>query len=503
MDVMSLHQESGYRRLYRWVRDEARKFEEESSEPEYNSLLNPALKALQERPILLSYCLDEIGNSRCKAIVKAFITALTIAGPNGMPRPIELHAHDPLRYVGDMLAWIHQTLASEKEFLHGLVGDDSFSSDVMHLPGQPQQHQPQLHLATSSMIDKFADLTASNVMISNNPKIASRVKILNTAFEGVCKPFKLRVEQVLMTQPGVVTDFRLANLLDFYARTITNLMGTSESPLPLVFNECKHDCLKVFYDKLKDDADRLQRAPPPPPSDLSPPPQIRDAVNKLKELISTFNASLVPLNERAREFGPILQAIVEPLLHTCTLSATAGNSGGSAGTRMDLSSMAVYMVNCISSLVNVLSAYEFTASRIEMLTAQIEAHMDTLVEEQTTQMLQSCGLAQKIGVIQYRDPSKGLLSAEPGMERAAVTESAKAFEGSMVDPGVLVIPQCDKLVNPKLRSTARKNIATMLCNTYETFHAAVMLPQNGYENPMMIFKYSPEQVRTILEAQKV
>lgn len=32
-------------------------------------------------------------------IVKAFITALTIGGPNGMPRPIELHAHDPLRYV--------------------------------------------------------------------------------------------------------------------------------------------------------------------------------------------------------------------------------------------------------------------------------------------------------------------------------------------------------------------------------------------------------------------
>lgn len=25
-----------------------------------------------------------------------------------MPRPIEMHAHDPRRYVGDMLAWVHQ-----------------------------------------------------------------------------------------------------------------------------------------------------------------------------------------------------------------------------------------------------------------------------------------------------------------------------------------------------------------------------------------------------------
>ena len=37
-----------------------------------------------------------------------------------MPRPIEIHAHDPLRYVGDMLAWVHQCIAGEREFLEGL-----------------------------------------------------------------------------------------------------------------------------------------------------------------------------------------------------------------------------------------------------------------------------------------------------------------------------------------------------------------------------------------------
>ena len=28
-------------------------------------------------------------------------------GPGGMPRPIEMHAHDPRRFVSDMLAWVH------------------------------------------------------------------------------------------------------------------------------------------------------------------------------------------------------------------------------------------------------------------------------------------------------------------------------------------------------------------------------------------------------------
>ncbi len=38
-----------------------------------------------------------------------------------MPRPIELSSHDPLRYVGDMLAWTHQSTASEKEYAEILL----------------------------------------------------------------------------------------------------------------------------------------------------------------------------------------------------------------------------------------------------------------------------------------------------------------------------------------------------------------------------------------------
>ena len=68
----------------------------------------------------LRYTLDEYCNSRRNAIVKLFIDALTKGGPNGNPRPIELNSHDPLRYMGDMLAWIHQSTASENEFLRSL-----------------------------------------------------------------------------------------------------------------------------------------------------------------------------------------------------------------------------------------------------------------------------------------------------------------------------------------------------------------------------------------------
>lgn len=63
-----------------------------------------------------------LGTTRSTSILNLFLDALTRGGPNGLPRPIELHAHDPIRYIGDMLAWIHQAMAGEREFLESLFG---------------------------------------------------------------------------------------------------------------------------------------------------------------------------------------------------------------------------------------------------------------------------------------------------------------------------------------------------------------------------------------------
>ena len=69
-----------------------------------------------------SEALTDLLQTRQATLLSSFITALTRGGPSGLPRPIELHAHDPMRYVGDMLAWVHQTVAAEQEFLEALFG---------------------------------------------------------------------------------------------------------------------------------------------------------------------------------------------------------------------------------------------------------------------------------------------------------------------------------------------------------------------------------------------
>lgn len=51
-------------------------------------------------PVVLGrYTLDEFGTARRSAVVRGFIDALTRGGPGGTPRPIEMHSHDPMRYI--------------------------------------------------------------------------------------------------------------------------------------------------------------------------------------------------------------------------------------------------------------------------------------------------------------------------------------------------------------------------------------------------------------------
>lgn len=76
--------------------------------------------------------MDSFSEMRRKVVVKDFLEALT-QGENALSaRAIDIQAHDPLRYLGDILAWTHQAVAGEKEILTLIFGVavSSRSSDL-------------------------------------------------------------------------------------------------------------------------------------------------------------------------------------------------------------------------------------------------------------------------------------------------------------------------------------------------------------------------------------
>ncbi len=181
VSLTSQYLEEGYEKISRWCSLEFRQLGRHA-QLEVSPVMQDAVRWLQKRPELLRFArtrnfislrlsqflssdvLSVLVQTRQAAVYGAFMAALTRGGQHGLPRPIELHAHDPLRYVGDMLAWVHQAVAEEREFLDALFdvkGDNRMVGSVRHF----QHNETEDWIRTS--MDKAFEKLCSPLKASN------------------------------------------------------------------------------------------------------------------------------------------------------------------------------------------------------------------------------------------------------------------------------------------------------------------------------------------------
>lgn len=190
MEEMTLHQEAGYERLYTWSVSQVHCRNVDS---DISGLLQLAMNKLQDRPVLFKYVIDEYANARRSVFVRNFIDALTVGGPNSNPKPIEMHSHDPKRYIGDMFAWLHSHIPMERENLVLLLKD----CDKNDLSEQ-----------TQAALTHIAD--------------------------GVCHALKVRIETILNGCTDIIILYSVSNLIRFY-QTILKQVNCSTDFVALVF----------------------------------------------------------------------------------------------------------------------------------------------------------------------------------------------------------------------------------------------------------------------------
>ncbi|KNC51011.1 uncharacterized protein AMSG_06985 [Thecamonas trahens ATCC 50062] len=490
MDQMAVLENEAYERLYRWVQSEGRSLDKDVAE--IPDLLRKAVVALKLRPELFQCCLQEVASARHTAVVRGFLDAITRGGPSGMPRPIEVHAHDPLRYVGDLLAWLHQAVAWEKELVSVLfAGAPAPAPAPASATGSPPRAAPD------------ADF------------LESPQALLAHIFQGVCRTFQVRFEQSLAqlgagsAAPGsaaagstaaaraaarsspksLSTLFSLSNLLQFYTVTLGAFLGEF-APLVECIGVCRGRAEALFQQQLKGLADALVHRPPSVPSSLRPPPVLDTTVAQLSEVMLTFSGSLVPEDERESQFAPILDLVLHPLIKASTLSAVA----------LQPADMAVYMLNCLGLMHAALAKYaSFTAPALELVTGQMDAHLHTLVEEQAQSILSGCGVLSKLAVAQEHNPTTaGPLSRVDGMARDDMAAVMRAFDALLSATSVLVMPEAERLVDPTARQNVRSQVAEFIADAYARIYDAVCDARNGYGNPASILLHSPDEIKILL-----
>ncbi|KAM7474187.1 hypothetical protein LguiB_021430 [Lonicera macranthoides] len=508
MDMMAVYQEGAYERLCRWVQAECRRLGD-TDNSEVGELLKTAVRCLKERPVLYKYCAEEVANMRHNALFRRFISALTRGGPGGMPRPIEVHAHDPLRYVGDMLGWLHQALASERELVFVLLDPDAMV-DIG---------------PTARRFSKSSEIDS----VKTEPDLTF---VLDRIFEGVCRPFKVRVEQVLQSQSNLIISYKLSNTLEFYSYTISDLLGR-ETALCNTLWALKDAAQKTFFDILKTRGEKLLRYPPLVAVDLSPPPAVREGVLVLLEIIDIYDSMMVPASGQKPIFDPVISALLDPIIQMCEQAMEAHKSKGTiqssrirrmSSDQSQLSSKSpidailangnsapssqtnetpskIFLINCLCAIQQPLLGHEVASVYVKKLGSMIDTHLHALVEKEVDAILQRCGLLNKMPHFRQK-PSDGSAVGPPLAEieetsPAALAECLKSLFGFILGSETS-LPEFEQMQVPKLRSEACVKVARLLAEAYELIYEKIMDPANRYPDPKALARHPPDQIRTIL-----
>ncbi|KAG1561475.1 hypothetical protein G6F47_001606 [Rhizopus delemar] len=455
MDSMAQYQENAYDKLYKWIQNESRlAFRGDSIE--ITAFMTKALRALMRRPVLFQTILDDLASARHDAVAHAFLNALTRGG--GTSRPIELQAPDPLRYVGDMLAWIHQACAGEKEMLETLFRKND---------------------------DKYQDISGVTIQVSDTV-----ADLLDYAMEGTCRPLKSRMEQVLVLQPGALTSYKIANLIQFYTVTLSKLMR-KDAALERVLYELTELAYKYFFDTLNAQAEELKEFTEMPDHKLAITPKIRDMSAQLKEILASYDSSLIVATNSAENlpefnFSEILDAIIEPLLHTCESSVA----------KLSKIDQSIYLVNCLHHIQAILAPYSFTEAKRENIAARLSDYLNDIALEEYNLLLKQAKLTKIKETLATKDPEVPL-SSLPDMDVVSLTNALSKLDSSLVILSADISPHLEKLSSAQHYQQAQSSAIRLLLTTYTDISKAVQDPKNGYDNPDAILPRTVEDMEAI------
>ncbi|CAG0912970.1 unnamed protein product [Notodromas monacha] len=472
---MALFQESGLEKLYRWAQQQCRMRVGLNSPTEMSPLLVKGMAYLQDRPALFRYIIEEYCTYQRNEMVRGFIDAMTREDEGR--KPIEMQAHDPPRYVGDMLAWVHQTVPSEIEAL------DQLLSKCKEGVGGASETLKELKLKSMGQIT-----------------------------EGLCRPLRTRVEQVVLSEPGAVQLSMLDSTVTFYVGTLRQVLP-EKGALMAALSDLALLTHKTFLSALSTQAVTLAEKLKTGVVDetenivgyLAPLPIVHTVAALLKDVLQA--QSMLEIEQR--EVPLILNAVLDPFL-TVLQESVVG---------MTTAESAAYMINCLYLLHSTLSLYNFTNEKVGKLKSMMDANVDALTNEQASFLVQRLGLGQIYVVLQQR--ASGVshgnvpLSQLPGMDPLAIQTfntckiilhrsnlflfclQAK-FNAYLAHVDSLTLTQVSAVLSATARNAIRQKCSQVLLLIYKQLHKEVNDPANGYD-PTKMLTSSPEQIETLIQ----
>lgn len=324
LDLLGHHQDCGYQRLFEWVKEQCENISTSTSE--YSDVhLQTAVAYLREVPAYYTQCQDLVVSSRRSLVVRKFVLAMgqNLENRTGrhLSRPSDKQTNDAVRHMSNMLAWVHQVIASEEEFLCAVF----FGSNRSAL--------------------KAVDRSSTSDEASASPSVKD---LLVRCLHGLGRPLKTRITQIL-TDVGddIEVGYVICDLLTFYEVTISKMIPSTNS-VQVVVRECLTHCKTMFEDTLLKFADKVRASSTSTFAvDTSATAFTHECAHILQNVLHGYESALALQNMDETEAGCfdinfVVSSFVHPFLQGCR---TCGNN-----TFPEKSDMAVFMVNNVCAL---------------------------------------------------------------------------------------------------------------------------------------------------------
>lgn len=441
---------AAYQKLYRWIQREFKTLDLEN--PQINASVRRSLRVLAERPTLFQNCLDSFAEARENILSDSFHAALTgtaLDSQNLTTKPIEFQAHDPLRYVGDMLAWVHSTTVSEREALEVLFisdGDEIKKSIQAGLESEPW-------LRGEGDEEVFDGKKALNQLVSRD-------------LIGVARLLRQRTEQVVQSHDDATLAYKIANLIGFYKSTFVKLLGANSEVLE-IFDTLESSAMRQFRANMRDHVAAVQGDLAVAPVDLSPPEFLEGALQMLRVLAKSYDTSIAMVDSNGDGFHSVLAETLDPFMSGCenlgkSLSAPDNN---------------IFALNCLMAAKAALAPYYFAKDRLSELEETMSEHTANLAEYQHQYLVDASGLGILLEALSNLSDSVDDLKSLPELDafqpEALITASQQLDEflpSALIDAA----ENLKRLQNRTIVQNITDEAAEKFCEDFEFVESKIM-----------------------------
>jgi hypothetical protein len=352
LDIMAQaakHLTAGYQKLSHWIQHNLKEYD--TASVRIDPCMRTSLLFLSEQPALFHKSLEIFIETREALMTASFNHVLTGTSTNKslgyVEKPLDMTAHDPIRYMGDILAWIHTAVVGELEVLQSLFIPEGDSLARQSSPpgtiGETLWPPGSLSIRAADLNKTLCDLT-------------------DQCLVGVSKILHDRVSHVIGSVGDLVIAYRSAKLFHFYRSVFSQLLSRSSSFAGTI-EDAQNESLQRFQYLLREHTASVQTSIETPSTRLHPPNILRDSLLTLESIMDSCQIDVDMIDELMMSARLLVQELLDPVLKACEDRAAVLN-----GPRDQ-----VYLFNCYTACKLTVSRYKLSCLGADQFSVMIVA----------------------------------------------------------------------------------------------------------------------------------